>query len=365
MLVSKICLTGGPCAGKTSALSLIEQELSDMGYKVFIIDEVATRLINAGIKPFGLDAISMMNFEEIMLKHQLIEEEAFEKTANLINKKCVIICDRGIFDIKSFISDNEFDALLKKYNLSKISLMDNYGMVVHMNTAAKGAEKFYTTENNKARSEGIKDARLRDDKCQQAWSFHNNLKIIDNSTDFNDKLKKVIDSIKNHLGIETRNEKKYLIEINDNVLDILKTMGCVKVKIKQTYLKTNGNYEMRLRKRTIDDDSTYYVTIKKNYKGNKKVVTEEKINRKTYERLLQQREIVNVVEKERLCFVYNDKIYKLDVFKDKTCLLESASDAMVPNFINVIKEVTQDDNYYNINIKNDGISFIKKDKRFI
>lgn len=365
MLVSKICLTGGPCAGKTSALSLIEQELSDMGYKVFIIDEVATRLINAGIKPFGLDAISMLNFEEIMLKHQLMEEEAFEKTANLINKKCVIICDRGIFDIKSFISDNEFDALLKKYNLSKISLMDNYGMVVHMNTAAKGAEKFYTTENNKARSEGIKDARLRDDKCQQAWSFHNNLKIIDNSTDFNDKLKKVIDSIKNYLGIETRNEKKYLIEINDNVFDTLKTIGCVKVKIKQTYLKTNGSYEMRLRKRTLDGDSTYYVTIKKNYKGNEKVVTEEKIDRKTYERLLQQREIINVVEKERLCFVYDDKMYKLDIFKNKTCLLESDSNVMVPNFINVIKEVTQDDNYYNINIKDDGISFIKKDKRFV
>ena len=43
MLVSKICLTGGPCAGKSTALSKIERELTDLGYKVFIIDEVATR----------------------------------------------------------------------------------------------------------------------------------------------------------------------------------------------------------------------------------------------------------------------------------------------------------------------------------
>ena len=300
MLVAKICLTGGPCAGKTSALSTIEQKLSDMSYKVFIIDEIATRLINAGIKPFGDDAIDMIDFEEMMLKHQLVEEASFERTANLLNKKCVIICDRGIFDIKSFISNKDFDKLLKKYNLSKISLMDNYGMVVHMNTAAKGAEQFYTTDNNKARSEGIKDAILRDDKCQEAWSFHGNLKIIDNSTNFNDKIKKVVDSIKDYLGIEIRNEKKYLIEMNNNVYEMLKTDECVKVGIKQTYLKTNDNYEMRLRKRTLDGDSTYYVTVKKDYKGNEKIVTEEKISKKTYERLLQQREIVNEVEKERL-----------------------------------------------------------------
>lgn len=57
MLVSKIVLTGGPCGGKTTALVTIEQELTDIGYKVYILDEVATRLISSGIKPLGVSLI--------------------------------------------------------------------------------------------------------------------------------------------------------------------------------------------------------------------------------------------------------------------------------------------------------------------
>lgn len=351
MLVSKICLTGGPCAGKTSVLSTLEQELSDMGYKVFIIDEIATRIINSGIKPFGDDAISMIDFEETLLKLQLVEEESYENAANLLNKKCVIICDRGIFDIKSFIESKDFDNLLNKYNLSKLSLMDNYGMVVHMNTAAKGAEKFYTTDNNKARSEGIKDAIIRDDKCEEAWSFHGNFKVVDNSTDFETKKAKVVNALKEHLGIETRKEKKYLVEISNKVYKKLEEKGCIKVNIKQTYLKTNSDYEMRLRKRTLDGDSTYYITIKKNYKDNEKIVTEEKISKNIYEKLLQQREIASVIEKDRLCFVFDDHLFKIDVFPSGMCILETDEKAQIPNFIDVIEDVTLNEDYKNVNLK--------------
>ena len=131
MITAKICLTGGPCGGKSTALTKIERKLTDMGYKVFIINEVATRIINSGIKPFGDDSINMLDFEEIMLKEQLTEEECYEKAAELINKKCVILCDRGVYDIKSFINNEEFEYLLNKYNLSRLELMDCYNLVIN------------------------------------------------------------------------------------------------------------------------------------------------------------------------------------------------------------------------------------------
>lgn len=53
-IVGKIVLTGGPCAGKTSALTKVEEELTEKGYKVFIVSESATELIRGGIKPFGI-----------------------------------------------------------------------------------------------------------------------------------------------------------------------------------------------------------------------------------------------------------------------------------------------------------------------
>lgn len=46
---TEIVLTGGPCAGKTTALSYISEKLMDKGFRVFIVPEVATMLINGGI----------------------------------------------------------------------------------------------------------------------------------------------------------------------------------------------------------------------------------------------------------------------------------------------------------------------------
>lgn len=362
MLVAKICLTGGPCGGKSTALAKIERKLTDMGYKVFIINEVATRIINSGIKPFGDDSISMLDFEEIMLKEQLTEEECYEKVAKLIDRKCVILCDRGIFDIKSFISDEEFDSLLNKYNLSKLELIDSYNLVINLDTVAKGAEEFYTTDNNEARSEGIKDAIIRDDRCQEAWSPHSNFKVIDNSTNFEEKVKRVVDTVKNYFGIEKRNSKKYLVNIKDDTMDILSSKEITSVQIKQTYLSTDKDCEMRLRKRTLNGDSTYYITVKKNDYGKERIITEEKIDKKTYERLLGQKEVINTVNKERISFTYDDNTYKLDCFEDGTYILEALENAQIPPFIDLIEDVTLDDNYYNINIKSSCPTKIKKHK---
>lgn len=362
MLAAKICLTGGPCGGKSTALAKIEKELTDMGYKVLIINEVATRIINSGIKPFGDDSISMLDFEEIMLKEQLTEEECYEKVAKLIDRKCVILCDRGIFDIKSFISDEEFDSLLNKYNLSKLELIDSYNLVINLDTVAKGAEEFYTTDNNEARSEGIKDAIIRDDRCQEAWSSHSNFKVIDNSTNFEEKVKRVVDTVKNYFGIEKRNSKKYLVNIKDDTMDILSSKEITSVQIKQTYLSTDKDCEMRLRKRTLNGDSTYYITVKKNNYGKERIITEEKIDKKTYERLLGQKEVINTVNKERISFTYDDNTYKLDCFEDGTYILEALENAQIPPFIDLIEDVTLDDNYYNINIKSSCPTKIKKHK---
>ena len=45
--VTRILLTGGPCAGKTTALASISQDLTQLGYKVLVVPEAAT-LIGTG-----------------------------------------------------------------------------------------------------------------------------------------------------------------------------------------------------------------------------------------------------------------------------------------------------------------------------
>ena len=45
--MTKIALTGGPCAGKTTALAEIKDDLTMLNYKVLLVPEAAT-LISAG-----------------------------------------------------------------------------------------------------------------------------------------------------------------------------------------------------------------------------------------------------------------------------------------------------------------------------
>ena len=44
-VVKRIVLTGGPCAGKSSSLNLIQKYLINKGYLVYIVQESATELI--------------------------------------------------------------------------------------------------------------------------------------------------------------------------------------------------------------------------------------------------------------------------------------------------------------------------------
>ena len=52
--ILKIVITGGPCAGKTSALRRIKERYSKLGFEVVHIPETATELISGGISPMSV-----------------------------------------------------------------------------------------------------------------------------------------------------------------------------------------------------------------------------------------------------------------------------------------------------------------------
>lgn len=53
-----------------------------------------------------------------------------------------------------------------------------YEAVIHLVTAAQGAEEFYTNSNNEARYEGMEDAKNLDQKLVNAWVGHPHFSII-------------------------------------------------------------------------------------------------------------------------------------------------------------------------------------------
>lgn len=46
--ITRICLTGGPCAGKTTALATLSLHLKQLGYRVLLVPEAATILMQGG-----------------------------------------------------------------------------------------------------------------------------------------------------------------------------------------------------------------------------------------------------------------------------------------------------------------------------
>ena len=260
MEITKIVITGGPCAGKSTAFSRIQEEFTKIGYTVLFVPETATELINGGIAPWTCKTSD--EFQQFLIQLQIKKEDVFEQAARtMATEKVLIVCDRGMLDNKAYMSQQGFLEALKKLNLNEVEIRDNYDAVFHLVTAANGAEKYYTKANNTARTETPKEARKLDEKLLASWTGHPHLRVIDNSTDFQDKINRLISEISSFLGEPEpfEIERKFLVEYPDiNWLESLS--NCQRIEIIQTYLKSKENEEIRVRQRGIAGNFIYFKT---------------------------------------------------------------------------------------------------------
>lgn len=204
-MIKRIVLTGGPCGGKTSALTRIQQHFSALGYKVFTVPEVPTMVTTSGWNYLTDNHAFYYEGEKVILELQLFLEEEILHLAQTCTEPCLIICDRGALDISTYISAGMWQELCDSCHTSTEALLERYDAVLHLVTAADGAEHAYTTANNasryeKADEEGLRLARELDKKQLQAWTRHPHLHVIDNSTDFEGKLVRVINAIEQTLN---------------------------------------------------------------------------------------------------------------------------------------------------------------------
>lgn len=356
-IIKKIVLTGGPCAGKTTAISIITQQLENAGWKVFICQETATHLLNAGTE-ISNKGISIKSFQERIILHQIYEEDMIYSIAKQHkHQKVVIILDRAIMDGMAYLSRNEFTKMLKKHKHTIVSIRDKrYDGVFHLVSAASGAESFYTLENNVIRRENVQEAQIIDDKTKNAWIGHPHMWIIDNSTPFKEKIDRLIKEVFTCLGLPVpqKIERKFKIQMPD-MKDI--TIEHQSIDIQQHYLKGHGpKKHERIRRRGKQGSHTYYHTTKRYIKKGTKIELEEKISKKRYYDLLNiaDQKLFPII-KERICFLWENQYFEMDIFKKNLkglCILEievgsKKQKVKLPPWIKVIQEVTDNKNYNN------------------
>lgn len=193
-MIYKIALTGGPCAGKTTALRAIWLFLRKKGYNVVIVPETATELINGGITPTN---IGQINFQKNLLDLQLKKEQIFTKSAEQLGKDVVIIFDRGCLDGKAYLTDDEYTDILDELNLNEEDLINFYDAVIFLDSAAMSNENIYSTSNNPARNETVSEARKINTRTQEVWKNHRLFTIIKSESDFEEKISKLLSVIEN------------------------------------------------------------------------------------------------------------------------------------------------------------------------
>ena len=355
MSITKIVVTGGPCGGKTTALTRIQTALSHLGYTVLVVPETATALISGGVAPWTCG--SNEEDQKCQMKMQLQKERVFEQAAaTMDNDKILIVCDRGELDNKAYMTDEEFAHVLDYLGMNEAELRDSYDAVFHMVTAAKGAEQFYTLENNGARYETVEQARALDDKFIEAWTGHPHFRVVDNRTDFEGKLKHLIREITYFLGelAPYEMERKFLISYPDLAwLDSLP--NCQKVPIVQYYLRSEPEQEIRIRQRGQSGEAIFTFTEKAIEGTRKHLVRQRRLTEREFEMLLLQADPkMREIRKTRYCLTYEGQYFEIDIFPcwNDQAIAEielSLEDEEVrfPPQIKVLREVTGDPTYRN------------------
>ncbi len=358
--IKKIVLTGGPCAGKTTALVRIVEHFSNLGFKVFTVPEVPTMYSQAGWSYLTKNPKLYYEGELAILETQLALEDSFMRLAETCQKPTFVVCDRGTMDISAYISREMWKELCEKCGTNSNELRERYDAVLHLVSAADGAEEFYTVATNanryeQANEEGLQLARDLDKKVNKAWTGHSHLRVINNHNDFDTKLHRVLKEISNVLEIPQpiENERTYIVELTGELPE------CIESDIVQTYLVSDPDCEIRLRRRSWEGEVVNVHKTKKRISETEVLETERQVSNALYESLLQQADPYRAtIHKRRRSFIWKGQYFEIDSFIEPVSnllILETKGVAEqesvnFPPFIKVVKDITGNPQYFNYNI---------------
>lgn len=352
----KIVITGGPSAGKTTALARIVEYCQEHGFYPVIIPEVATELINSGFDPeqekFQDDVIRKMLFEE-RLRNQAHYE-------GRLGTNTVFIYDRGLCDGEAYVGRELYKTILGRNGIDTVTSRDLYDGVIFLHSAANGAEEFYTLANNQARRETLEEARELNTRTLEAWTGSPHVIEITNQPGktFDDKMDECVLALSRILGVPEplECERKFLLSNFDPEVLPAHT---VPIDIVQIYLIGAGKQVERVRARGQDNRFLYFHTTKRPHGNGGSIEVEEIIDHREYENFLIRRDpSLLPIHKTRYCFHYEGQYCELDVFqgmrKGLVMLEIEVHDfeqpVQLPPFLGNVTEVTHDSSFSNYSL---------------
>lgn len=192
----KIVLTGGPAAGKTTAISHLKRTV---GHLTTFTPEVATLLLDGGF-PRRWESPEWRNsFQYGVATTQIAVEEAATAIAhhNFQEKRLYnMVCDRGLADGAAYLPGG-IGELSELIGQTQEQILGRYGLVIHLVTSAK-YEEGYRNRGNPHRWETAAEALRLDNKILDAWQDHPNLQEL-HITSKEDRNAKIEDLVTNFI----------------------------------------------------------------------------------------------------------------------------------------------------------------------
>lgn len=201
--------------------------------------EIATVVLNSGYKFPSHDdpkfEESQFGFQLAIARLQLSTERNLLRLAQITGRPTIVVFDRGVLDGKTYVCDEDWARILSELrdsqgrevdnqyvaSCSKMSLfgakvevqlrvcafllrylLDRYDGVVHLVTAADGAEGFYksghTVDDNGVavvRRETAAEARALDKRLQDCFFGHQRHVIVKNEDGFEQKVQRTVEAV--------------------------------------------------------------------------------------------------------------------------------------------------------------------------
>jgi CYTH domain-containing protein/predicted ATPase len=357
--VPVIAITGGPCSGKTTLISVAQQRLADLGFTVVTVSEAATEFIVGGLKPWEINAES---FQLQLMRHIMQKEDIFKAGALAHpNEKIVILCDRGTMDSRAYMAPHEFDRMLGTLGHTVVDVCDKrYGAVVFMQSVAVDKPELFTLENNAARTETVEEAQRLNAKTLDAWVGHPHLTIVDNADSLESKLTRAFGAICHAIQIPAPLEIEHKFKLKDGHHGLPELPAhAVQASIEQYYLETGDeNVEERVRSWTRGRGTAYYHTLKERVRPGVRKEWERNISERAFFELLRRaKPDFGKIEKSRSCFVWNGRYYELDsmprigaTYLEVELTEEGETLVLPPGYAEIFDEVTGDPYHGNYEI---------------
>ncbi|CAM9813535.1 unnamed protein product, partial [Heterosigma akashiwo] len=207
--ILRVVLTGGPMAGKTSALEWLRRELIKVptfhNLRLMLTPESATTVYKMGINrcnDLGTDGSRLVTFQGAVFDLQVMMEDLAARVAKqlspLAEDDIIIIMDRGILDGKGYMTEQSWLTLLAQKNTSECNLLTRYDVVIHLRSIAVENGGLYETllHTNRVRTETCLQAASQDDKEWLSWQDHPaHIRIDNHDGDWEAKMQLLLQAI--------------------------------------------------------------------------------------------------------------------------------------------------------------------------